>query len=339
MSNKITSNNIILNEYKTYYNDFENIFLNNWSEKKVKEYLINIYNKNETATQIAACASVMREFSIKLPINEELSKQLIDNCGTGGDKSNSFNISTTVSIILSACNCKVAKHGNRSITSSSGSADMLEALGVNLNLTIEQQIKMLKKCGFVFMFAQNHHPSMKYIMPIRKSINHRTIFNILGPLTNPANVDKQLIGVFHKEYIYKIIEALKFLGTSRAIVVSSNDGMDEISISDITHATTLFDNKISNFTINPTDYGFKLYDKSEIQGYSAHENAILTKNILSNKISGAKLDIVLINAAVALLVNNKVNNIENGIAMAKHSIKSNAAIEKLNEIIKTSNEM
>ncbi|MBT4178796.1 MAG: anthranilate phosphoribosyltransferase, partial [Campylobacteraceae bacterium] len=168
--------------------DFENIFSNTWDVETSKQYLVDMYTNGETAQQIAAAASVMRDHSIKLPISSSLKTQVVDNCGTGGDKSNSFNVSTTVSVLLSACGCKVAKHGNRSITSKSGSADMLEALGVNLDLDIDSQVNMLEQTGFVFMFAVNHHPAMKYIMPIRKSLDHRTIFNILGPLTNPADV-------------------------------------------------------------------------------------------------------------------------------------------------------
>jgi anthranilate phosphoribosyltransferase len=318
---------------------FENIFTNKISNEQSKQYLVELYNKGETANEIASAVTVMRKHSIKLPIDTQTQSQLIDNCGTGGDKSNSFNISTTVSILLSACGCKVAKHGNRSITSKSGSADMLEALGMNLNLDINLQVKMLEKTGFVFMFAVNHHLAMKYIMPIRKSLNHRTIFNILGPLTNPANVQKQLIGVFDKEFVPKIAKALQILDTKKALVVSAKDGMDEISISDITYATSLEDNKLKEFIIDPRDYGLKLYDKEEIKGADAVENAQTTKDILSGKIQGAKLDIVLINTAAALWVDGKVENIQDGIKMANDTIKSNKAILKLEEIIKISNDL
>jgi len=318
---------------------FENIFTNKISNEQSKQYLVELYNKGETANEIASAVTVMRKHSIKLPIDTQIQSKLIDNCGTGGDKSNSFNISTTVSILLSACGCKVAKHGNRSITSKSGSADMLEALGMNLNLDINLQVKMLEKTGFVFMFAVNHHLAMKYIMPIRKSLNHRTIFNILGPLTNPANVQKQLIGVFDKEFVPKIAKALQILDTKKALVVSAKDGMDEISISDITYATSLEDNKLKEFIIDPRDYGLKLYDKEEIKGADAVENAQTTKDILSGKIQGAKLDIVLINTAAALWVDGKVENIQDGIKMANDTIKSNKAILKLEEIIKISNDL
>ena len=319
--------------------DFENIFSNTWNEDKTRQYLIDIYNSGETAEQIAAAADVMREHSIKLPIEDSLKVQLVDNCGTGGDKSNSFNVSTTVSILLSACGSKVAKHGNRSITSKSGSADMLESLGVNLTLDVAQQVKMLQSTGFVFMFAVNHHPAMKYIMPIRKSIDHRTIFNILGPLTNPASVEKQLIGVFDKAFVPKIAQALQIIETKKALVVSAADGMDEISISDITYATSLEDGELKDLIIDPREYGLNLYDKKDIEGGDANFNANITKDILNGKTSGAKLDIVLINTAAALWVDGKVNSIKDGVDMAKDAISSGKAQAKLEEIIKVSNDI
>jgi anthranilate phosphoribosyltransferase len=316
---------------------FDDIFENRLTDDEVREYLIELYKKGETAQDIAGAASAMREHMLHLDLPIELQEQLIDNCGTGGDKSNSFNISTTVSILLSACGSKVAKHGNRSITSNSGSADMLEALGINLTLTIPKQIELLKQTGFVFMFAINHHPAMKHIMPIRKSIPHRTIFNILGPLSNPASVHKQLIGVFDKNYVPTIAEALTKLNTKRAMVVSSADGMDEISISDVTYCAFVERGGVHQFTLDPREYGFDLYDKSEILGSDAKENAKITRAILDGSITGAKRDIVVLNTAVALLVDGKVNSTEEGIAMASDVINSNKAIEKLEQIIKVSN--
>jgi len=316
---------------------FDDIFENRLTDDEVREYLIELYKKGETAQDIAGAASAMREHMLHLDLPIELQEQLIDNCGTGGDKSNSFNISTTVSILLSACGSKVAKHGNRGITSNSGSADMLEALGINLTLTIPKQIELLKQTGFVFMFAINHHPAMKHIMPIRKSIPHRTIFNILGPLSNPASVHKQLIGVFDKSYVPTIAEALTKLNTKRAMVVSSADGMDEISISDVTYCAFVERGGVHQFTLDPREYGFDLYDKSEILGSDAKENAKITRAILDGSITGAKRDIVVLNTAVALLVDDKVNSTEEGISMASDVINSNKAIEKLEQIIKVSN--
>jgi anthranilate phosphoribosyltransferase len=318
---------------------FDDIFENRLPEQEVREYLIELYERGETAAEIAGAASAMRDHMIPLPVHYDLKEKLIDNCGTGGDKSNSFNVSTTVSIILAACGSYVAKHGNRSITSKSGSADMLEALGINLNLNLENSAKILEETGFTFMFAQNHHPAMKHIMPIRKSIPHRTIFNILGPLSNPATVSKQLIGVFNKSYINKIAYALEMLDTKRSIIVSSKDGMDEISISDITYATSLFNGKIEDFEINPEDYGIPFSEKSEIVGGDAIFNAKLTSDLLSKKLIGPKLNIILINAAAALIVDEKARDLKDGIDMARAAIMSGATKEKLEQIIKVSNQL
>lgn len=315
---------------------FDDIFEGKLTDEEVRSYLIELYERGETAADIAAAASAMREHSILLPIPYHLETRLIDNCGTGGDKSNSFNVSTTVSLLLAACGCYVAKHGNRSITSNSGSADMLEALGANLSVTLEKQAIMLEDTGFIFMFAVNHHPAMKDIMPIRKSIPHRTIFNILGPLTNPAGAVKQLIGVFDKEYIHKMVEALKLLGANRAMVVSSADGLDEISISDVTYATKLENGEITDFIIDPRNYGFEIYPKSEIEGGDAKTNAQITRDILEGKITGAKLDIVLLNTAAALEVDGIAKDMFEGIEMAKQAIISGKAKAKLEQIIQVS---
>ena len=318
---------------------FDDIFENRLPAEEVREYLIELYERGETAAEIAGAASAMRDHLIPLPVHYDLKEKLIDNCGTGGDGSDSFNISTTVSILLASCGCYVAKHGNRSITSKSGSADMLEALGINLNLSLENSAKMLEDVGFTFMFAQNHHPAMKYIMPIRKSIPHRTIFNILGPLSNPATVSKQLIGVFNKSYINKLAYAMDMLDTKRSIIVSSNDGMDEISISDITYATSLYNGKITDFEINPENYGMALGDKNEILGGDATFNAKLTTDLLSKKLIGSKLNIVLLNAAAALVVGEKARDFQDGIEIAKEAIMSGKAKEKLEQIIKVSNQL
>ena len=318
---------------------FDDIFENRLPEHEVREYLIELYERGETAAEIAAAASAMRDHLIPLPVHYSLKEKIIDNCGTGGDKSNSFNISTTVSILLTACGCYVAKHGNRSITSKSGSADMLEALGLNLGLTLEKTATMLEETGFCFMFAQNHHPAMKYIMPIRKSLPHRTIFNLLGPLSNPATVSKQMIGIFDESYINRMITALTLLDTNRAMVVSSKDGMDEISISDITYATTLVNQRTEDFIIDPQDYGFKLAPKESIVGGEAQENAQITKDILEGKTTDAKLDVVLLNAGAALVVDGQARDIKEGIEMAREAIATGKAKDKLNEIISVSKKL
>ena len=318
---------------------FDDIFENRLSQFEIREYLLELYERGETAAEIAGAASAMRDHLIPLPIHEDLRAKAIDVVGTGGDKSYSFNISSTVSILLAACGCYVAKHGNRSVTSKSGSADMLEVLGINLNLDLESTAKMLEETGFAFMFANNHHPAMKYITPVRKTIPHRTIMNILGPLCNPAGVTKQVIGVFDKSYINRIATALDLLDSKRAMILASNDGMDEISVSDITYATLLINGKITDIEINPEDYGIPIASKDDILGEGPEFNAKLTRDILSKKIVGAKLDIVLLNAAAALIVDEKARDFKDGIEMARWAIVSGAAQEKLEQIIKVSQQL
>ena len=318
---------------------FDDIFENRLSEEEVREYLLELYERGETSAEIAGAASAMRDHLIPLPIHEDLKAKAIDVVGTGGDKSYSFNISSTVSILLASCGCYVAKHGNRSVTSKSGSADMLEALGINLNLSLKATAKMLEETGFGFMFAANHHPAMKYITPVRKTIPHRTIMNILGPLCNPAGVTKQVIGVFDKSYINRIATALDLLDSKRAMILASNDGMDEISVSDITYATLLINGKITDIEINPEDYGIPIASKDDILGEGPEFNAKLTRDILSKKIVGAKLDIVLLNAAAALIVDEKARDFKDGIEMARWAIVSGAAQEKLEQIIKVSQQL
>jgi anthranilate phosphoribosyltransferase len=325
--------------YDEALTSFEHLFSDGMGDEAMRQFLVRLYDRGETAEEIAAAATVMREHSIKLPVPEGMEAELIDNCGTGGDKSGSFNISTTVSILLAAAGCKVAKHGNRSITSKSGSADVLEALDINLNLSPEKQVEMLQQTGFTFMFAVNHHPAMKYIMPVRKSLDHRTIFNILGPLTNPAGVKKQLIGVFDKGYIMPIAKALQLNNAQRAMVVSSADGMDEIGISTVTYAATLDTGSIKEMEINPEDYGFKLYDSKEIAGGSAIDNAAIIQGVLDNSLHGAKRDIVVLNAAAALWVDGKARDIKEGVEIANQTIDSGRAGLHIDKIAKISQQL
>jgi anthranilate phosphoribosyltransferase len=315
---------------------FEKLFKNEMSEVEAKEFLVSLYEKGESAAEIAAAADVMREHSVKLPVSEELREKLIDIVGTGGDKSNSFNISSTTALLISSIGSYVAKHGNRSITSKSGSADMLEALGINLNLSPENQVKMLQEVGFTFIFAINHHPAMKYIMPIRKSLPHRTIFNILGPLTNPAGAKKYLLGVFSTDFIERIANALTLMDVKSAMVVSSLDGMDEISIEAASVAIYYNGAKLKDLEIRPESFSLK-GKKENLIGGDAKENAKITRGILSGEIKDDKRNAVLLNAAAALFVDGKANSIEDGIKIAAEVIDSGRAIKHLEKIIEVSN--
>ncbi len=311
-------------------NQFEKLFNNEMPEDKARQFLIDLYEKGESGADIAAAASVMREHSIKLILSDELREKAIDIVGTGGDKSGSFNISTTVSLLLASMGCVVAKHGNRSITSNSGATDVLEALGINLDLSIESKIKMLEETGFCFFPATDHHPAMKHIMPIRKSIDHRTIFNLLGPLTNPASAQKYLLGVFDPSYIKVMAEALLELDTKRAFVVSSQDGMDEIGLACNTSFAYVEDNRISEGEINPETFGFKLAPKEAIHGGDATFNAQITRDIFSGEEVGAKRDIVVLNAAFALFVDGKVRDIQEAIEMVETQLDNGKTREHLN---------
>jgi len=324
--------------YKTAKQQFEKLFKNEMSEEEAREFLVELYKREETAVEIAAAAEVMREHSIKLPVSEELREKLIDIVGTGGDKSNSFNISSTTALLVSAIGGYVAKHGNRSITSKSGSADMLEALGINLNLSPENQVKMLEEVRFAFIFAINHHPAMKHIMPIRKSLTHRTIFNILGPLTNPAGAKKYLLGVFSPDFVEKIANALILMDINSAMVVSSIDGMDEISISSPTKAIYYDGVKLTDMIIRPDSFGMR-GSKEDLVGADAKENAKITRGILEGTIKGPKRDAVLLNTAAALFVDKKVNSLEEGIKIANETIDSKKAIKHLEKIIEVSNKL
>ncbi len=315
---------------------FELLFENKMSEDEAKELLISLYKRGETPQEIAAAATVMREHSVKLDMSEDLREKLIDIVGTGGDKSGSFNISSTVSLLLASMGSFVAKHGNRAITSNSGSADMLEALGINLNLSTQNQVNMLEETGFTFMFAINHHPAMKHIMPIRKSLTHRTIFNILGPLTNPAGAKKYLLGVFGREFITPMVEGLKLLEAKSAMVVSSRDGMDEISICDDTYANSL---DKGEFVINPEEFGLKKAPLKDILGGDALTNAKITMDIFDGFEKGAKKDIVLLNSAAAFIVDGKVGDFKEGIEMAKEAIESGKAKEHLKKIVEVSQKL
>lgn len=322
--------------YQEAYAKFDALFENKLSTEEAAQFLVELYERGESFEEIAAAANVMREHSVKLDIPESLKAEIIDIVGTGGDKSGTFNISTTTSIVLASLGCKVAKHGSGSATSLSGSADVLKSLGLNLTLSPEKQVKMLEECGFVFMFAMNHHPCMKHIMPIRRSLSHRTIFNMLGPLANPAGAQKQMVGVFHVDYIERFSKALRALGTTKSIVLSSLDGLDEVSICSPTRYTLIENQTIHEGEIDPQVYGFKLAPLEAIKGGESIQNAEITRSILRGDEEGAKRDIVLLNGACALMVDGKARDMQEGLEMMQYAIESKKAWDKLGEIIKLS---
>jgi len=292
---------------------------------QISALLTALRMKGETSTEITGFAKTMREYAVKINCNSE---QLIDTCGTGGDKKGTFNVSTTVAFVLAGAGLTVAKHGNRGVSSSCGSADVLSALGIYVSLPPEAVATMIKDLNIGFLYAPTFHKAMKYAAKPRKELGFRTIFNLLGPLTNPANAHCQLIGVYEPALTQKIGEALKGLGVRRAMVVHSFDGMDEISTLVPTGVTEVIGDEIRSYVIDPAHYGFTGGVAADYLGGTPEQNADIIIGILKGQ-SGAKRDIVLINAAAALLVADKVESLEEGIVVAAASIDSGVALAKL----------
>jgi anthranilate phosphoribosyltransferase len=287
--------------------------------------------KGETVEEIAGLARTMRAKALRVNINEPV----VDTCGTGGDGSGTFNISTAAAFVAAACGMKVAKHGNRAMSSQCGSADVLEALGVKIDLNPEQVKNCLEKVGIGFMLAPVFHPAMKYAAAPRKEVGIRTVFNILGPLTNPAGAGAQVLGVPEKGLTEKMATVLKMLGCQHALVVHGEDGLDEITITGKTFVSELKDNTIKNYEIAPEDIGLQRTKSDTLKGGTAKENAELLHSILSGK-KGAQRDIVLMNAAAALVAGNKVATLQQGITLASKAIDSGNAWQKVEELVKFS---
>ncbi|MDR3347357.1 MAG: anthranilate phosphoribosyltransferase [Helicobacteraceae bacterium] len=322
--------------YQEAKSQFDNLFKNSMGFEEAQVLLREMFQRGETADEIAAAAEVMKSHAITLSIDKELESKLVDVVGTGGDKSFSFNISTTTSLLVCAAGGFVAKHGNRSITSKSGSADVLEALGVSLSLVPEQQKKMLEETGFVFMFAQNHHPAMKHIMPIRKSLDHRTIFNILGPLTNPASVKKQFIGVYDRTLAPILAEVLKKMGSDSAAVACGDGGVDELTLSGPSHIARLIGQTTHLYDLDPTHFGLAQAPLEALKGGDAQFNAGITHKIFCNQATDAQRDVVLFNAAMAFEVLGMARDIKEGLDLAADTLYSGRALRKLKQIVDVS---
>ena len=290
--------------------------------------------KMETIDEIFGSAAAMRDHALK--VDMEGVGDVLEIVGTGGDHAGSINVSTTASIIISAAGVKVAKHGNRAASSKCGAADCLEALGVNINLSPEKCVELLKKIGICFFFAQKYHTSMKYVGTIRKELGIRTVFNILGPLTNPAHPQFMILGVYDEYLLEPLAKVLTNLGVKRGMVIYGQDKLDEISISAPTSVCELKDGSYQRYVINPEDYGLSLAQKSDIVGGSPEENAKVTRYIL-NGASGAKSDIVLLNAAAGIYIGGEAESIKDGLDVARKMIESGEAMQRLNDFIAESN--
>lgn len=302
------------------------------TDAQIGAFLTALRMKGETVEEITGAAKVMREkvTGIKSP------PYTVDTCGTGGDMSHTFNISTTTALIVAACGVPVAKHGNRSVSSSCGSADVLEALGIKIDLEPRKVEKCLEETGFGFMFAPLFHPAMKFAIGPRKEMGIRTIFNILGPLTNPAGAERQVLGVFSDKLTEPLAKVLGNLGVKHAFVVHGEDGLDEITNTDRTRVTELKNGIINTYFISPEDFNFTKAGKGALKGGNAKENAAIVIEILKGE-KGPKRDIVLMNAAAALVTGDKAKDFHEAVSLASTAIDSGAALKKLEEVKKVSN--
>jgi anthranilate phosphoribosyltransferase len=292
--------------------------------------LMGLHVKTESVSEIAAAAAVMREFSTK--VDASGLEHLVDTCGTGGDKAHTFNISTTAAFVAAAAGARVAKHGGRSVSSQSGSADVLESLGVNLGLTPEQVGLSIREVGLGFMFAPSHHPAMKHAAPVRKELGMRTILNILGPLTNPAGAPNQVMGVFHPDLVGIQARVLKLLGSKHVLVVHGQDGLDEITLTGPTMVAELKHDFITEYAIEPRQFGLDVAPLESIQANDKEESKARVLSVLANE-AGPARDIVILNAAAALYVSGAQASLWDGVAAARDAISTGAARRKLDQLV------
>jgi anthranilate phosphoribosyltransferase len=303
---------------------------------QIAGFVMALRTKGESIDEISAAAQVMRSLSSKVDIAE--TEHLIDTCGTGGDGIQTFNISTVSAFVAAAVGAKVAKHGGRSVSSTCGSADVLEALGVSVNLTAEQVANCVNSIGIGFMFAPNHHSAMKHAAPVRRELGVRTLFNLLGPMTNPATAKRQVMGVFEKNLTGKLVQVLQKLGSEHVLVVHGADGMDEISFTGETYIAELKDGKVSEYVVNPTQFGLKMHDLRDIRVANTNESKAMIQDVLSGMActNQAARDIVLMNAGAAIYVAGLAETLKDGIDQAASALDDGSAKLKLEDLIKMS---
>lgn len=326
-------NNIDLSEAETAAT-IKEIMEGQATDAQIGAFLTALRIKGETVEEIIGAARIMREKATTIQAPEGV----LDTCGTGGDMSHTFNISTTTAFVVAGAGIPVAKHGNRSVSSQSGSADVLEALGVKIDLSPQNVEKCLFETGFGFLFAPLFHPAMKFAIGPRREIGLRTIFNILGPITNPAGARRQILGVFSDKLTRILAEVIGKLGAIDAMVVHGEDGLDEISISDRTMVSRFRNGNVENFFIQPEDFGLRRGTIDEIQGGTKEENALITMSILKGE-AGFKRDIVLMNSAIAIVVAGKTEDLQEAFNIASESIDSGKALKKLEEVKEMSNKL
>lgn len=296
-------------------------------------FLVGLQMKGETISEIAAAASVMR--SLATPVNIT-AQHIVDTCGTGGDGASTFNVSTACAFVVAAAGAKVAKHGNRSISSSSGSADVLEAAGVNLDISADKVAESINQIGVGFMFAQKHHGAMKHAIGPRKEMAVRTIFNLLGPLTNPAKAPHQVLGVFDKKWVQPMAHVLKELGSQHVLVVHAEDGLDEISIGADTYVAELKDGQVSTYSLKPEDYGINKQDIGQLAVNNAQESLAIIQGVFDG-VQGPARDIVVLNAGAAIYAANLSPTLKEGISLAQDVIDKGLAKQKLDDFVAFTN--
>lgn len=322
-------------EYGAARQAMEEIMEGKASQVQIASFLTALRMKGESIGEITACATVMREKAVAMePVGE-----VMDIVGTGGDEAGTFNISTTTAFVVSARGIPVAKHGNRSVSSRSGAADVLEKLGVNILISPERCLQILKEIDLCFMFAQLYHQSMKHAAPVRKELGVRTIFNVLGPLANPAGASLQLMGVFDEKLVEPMGQVLINLGVRRGMVIHGMDGLDEATLSAETRIAEICQGELSLYTLKPEDFGLLRCNREDLQGGDPAENAAITQRILSGAERGPKRDVVVLNAALALYLGGGSPSIQEGLKMAESLIDSGSALTKLEDLIRLSNEV
>lgn len=293
---------------------------------QVSSFITILTFRGVETEELTGLTQAMRDHALPIELNLD-GGPLVDTCGTGGDGSKTFNVSTASALVASSSGLKIAKHGNRSVSSLSGSADVLEELGLNIEVSPEGVREQLNQFHMCFMFAPMYHQSMKHVAATRKEIGFRTVFNLLGPMTNPAGAKHQVIGVFDQQYSMKMAEALKSLGAEHVLIVQGEDGLDEFSVSAVTHVTELKDGHIQQYDVTPEDVGLKRHALEDIQVETAHESALIIENVLSESDHGAARDIVCFNAGAALYVGGKANTLSEGVRLAQNLIDTRQAYE------------
>ena len=322
-------------DFNTAKMAMEEIMEGKATQAQIASFLTALRMKGENIDEITACATVMREKALPVCHSEDV----MDIVGTGGDEAGTFNISTTTAFVVAAGGVPVAKHGNRSVSSKSGAADVLEKLGINIHLSPEQSRKLLEQIDLCFLFAQLYHNSMKYAAPVRKELGVRTIFNILGPLANPACASLQLMGVYDEKLTEPLAQVLSNLGVKRGMVIHGCDGLDEATLTDETKVVEINNGTLKSYYLKPEDYGFERCSMEALYGGSPEENAMITKDILNGTERGAKRDVVVLNSAMAFYLAGKGISITDSKRLAEDLIDSGTALRKLNQLIQMSNEV